>query len=229
MVPNNGSKVKILAISDQHGYLPDIPECDLLLVAGDLCPDRINQERWFKEKWIPWILAQPIKQCFATWGNHDYYGERLLNEDIDTYGVQKDNKTIRIVTDQLLEVDGLRVYLTPWSNTFGNWAFMQQPEELKTVYEKIPIGLDVLVSHQPPIGYGSDCYYLNPNTGAWTREEVGSKELLDVIVDRKPKAVVCGHIHSGYGTYDCDGIKIYNVAVVNEEYQLVNKPTEIVL
>jgi hypothetical protein len=34
------------------------------------------------------------------------------------------------------------------------WAFMKQPTELAHVYAGIPDGIDVLVTHQPPLYYG---------------------------------------------------------------------------
>lgn len=223
--------MKILAISDQHGHLPEIPECDLLLVGGDLCPDTFGgmtarafpdrQLSWFENEWMAWRHKQPAKRVALTWGNHDYCGNLLLNG-------QKDDDTF-IVSDKELNIDGLRLWLTPWSNEFYYWAFMKPPKELEAIYKEIPEGIDILVSHQPPFGYGSQCIYWDPFTGKRKVEEVGSKELAEQLYRIKPKAVVCGHIHSGFGKYECNGIPIYNVSVVNEKYELVNKPTEIVL
>jgi Icc-related predicted phosphoesterase len=103
------------------------------------------------------------------------------------------------------------------------WAFMKEPRELERVYAAIPDGVDVLVSHQPPHGYGDRTFDLD----AGKVEHVGSRELLAAIKRASPKVVICGHVHGGFGAYEHDGIPIYNVSVVDEAYRLVNQPTVI--
>jgi hypothetical protein len=109
------------------------------------------------------------------------------------------------------------VWATPWSNMFMRWAFMKRPHELAQIYAAVPVGVDVLVSHQPPLGHGDRTF----NLDSGRVDHVGSRELLDAIERVRPKVVICGHVHGGFGRYEYQGVPIPNVTVVDEKYRLV--------
>jgi hypothetical protein len=172
-------------------------------------------------EWSPWRMRQPAGAVCATWGNHDFYGEHQGEAEVEFPG------PTRIAIDSLLEIGGLTIWFSPWSNEFMRWAFMKPAAELEGFYAQIPAGVDVLVSHQPPYGYGDQM----PADAAKqiVAEHVGSQQLLTAIDRVKPRVVVCGHIHSGYGFYTHGATRIYHVSIVDDDYRLVRGATEIVL
>src|SRR3990167_818471 len=101
--------MRIVALSDQHGHLPDIPPCDLLIIAGDVCPDRFGpfwamhapeqQRSWFDRHVRPWLAEVPATHKLLTWGNHDWCGlrhkdniSRLLKGQEPKIGGKKDKE-----------------------------------------------------------------------------------------------------------------------------------------
>jgi hypothetical protein len=230
--------MRIVALSDQHGYLPEIPPCDLLIVAGDVCPDRLGpfsamyhpdrQKAWFDRVVRPWLARAPAKHRILTWGNHDWCGQacsfrRHLPPEASTSELQIVVDEAACVPRSGRQSASISVWATPWSNQFMKWAFMKEPAELAGVYATIPIGVDILVSHQPPFGYGDR----SAESTSGRTVHLGSHELLGAIDRVRPKLVICGHIHNGYGRDEYAGIPIYNVSVVDELYRLVHQPTEI--
>lgn len=79
----------------------------------------------------------------------------------------------------------------------------EETDELEAVYAAIPEGIDILVSHQPPLYYGDRTF----NLDAGRVEHVGSRELLDAVERVRPRIVVCGHVHGGFGRYGHQGIR----------------------
>lgn len=220
-------------MSDLHGQLPEIPECDVLVLAGDLFPDRLPSTNWarfepecqghfMKMRFLPWLRQGKFIHAVGTYGNHDYAGlhpERYLTP----------HDPLELLVDQSWIFQGVKFWFSPWSRLFMDWAFMKDEVQLAAIYSQIPDDTNVLVSHQPPYGY---C-----DTIEKRGECLGSIALLDAMKRVKPEILICGHIHGGYGKtsrlwYGGDSTQpaqsrtqVFNVSVVNESYKLVHPAT----
>jgi hypothetical protein len=127
--------------------------------------------------------------------------------------------------DELVTVCGRTMWFSPWTPNLPKWAFQANGVEAAEKFEAIPENLDILVSHVPPHGYGDVCYDWVEGGNA----HVGSRELLISILDKKPKLIVCGHIHEGYGSYKYEHGEVFNVSYMDGEYNPVNPPVVIEL
>jgi Icc-related predicted phosphoesterase len=210
--------MKIVAVSDLHGMLPDIPPCDLLLLAGDITPVKNHevgfQARWLGSEFRRWLECQPARKVVGVAGNHDFIFEKapeLVPPDLPWTYLQ----------DALLGWEGLRIYGTPWQPWFFDWAFNLDEEDLRPKWERIPLGTDILVLHGPPHGYGDGV----PERGGRVRH-CGSPSLLEHIELIRPKLVVYGHIHEGRGEWRLGDTVLANVTQVDADYYPVYAPWE---
>lgn len=214
--------MRIVALSDCHGCLPEtVPECDLLLLAGDLCPTRdhscLFQAQWLGGEFRDWLTRQPARRIVGIAGNHDLIFERaahLVPGDLPWTYLQ----------DSGVEWEGLRIWGTPWQPWFFDWAFNGGPEPLKRIWSRIPDDTDILLVHGPPFGYGDA---VSSRQGEVRR--TGCPHLLERIQAIAPKLVVFGHIHEGRGEWQLGRSLLANVTLLDEGYRPIYQPWQTVL
>lgn len=213
--------MKFICTSDLHGSLPELHESspdDIILIAGDIGVDfylgKPEVLPWYRDVFAPWAAKIP-GQIHMTWGNHDFIGERLPDLKWNDYLPPN----VHVHVDQQVELGGKKIWFSPWTPTFGLWAFMEYDLRLVSRYDKIPLDTEIIVSHGPP-------YKLGDRTDSGTY--AGSKSLR-AACDRLPdlQAIVCGHIHEGFGVYKRERYTIYNVSYVDSSYAPVNPPVSI--
>ena len=226
--------MKICCISDIHGYLPEIPQADLLIIAGDICPDAWSktfefgknpdvffQLNWLQTEFALWLENLPVKKVIGIWGNHDFIGERIVRGSAVLA-----NLPWTILTDSRTEFEGLKIYGSPWQPWFHDWAFNLFEDELKRKWEFIPDDTHILIVHGPAHGIGdlAPRMITDDNETEWPAgEHTGSPSLLKKIQELPElKLFVCGHIHEGYGQYKLDNKVIINASIMDGR---TNDPT----
>jgi len=208
--------LKVVAISDQHGVLPDVPSCDLCIIAGDVCP-ATNHQLWYQEHWLDtnfryWLKKIDAKKIVGIAGNHDYIFQNAPQKVPSLpWTYLQDSKT---------EFEGYKIWGTPWQPWFFDWAFNLYEKDLLEKWALIPNDTDILVVHGPPYGYGDKA----PRVGGKGYELVGSPGLLKKIQEVKPKLVVFGHIHEGRGEWNDGTTQFANVTILDGKYKHVHKP-----
>lgn len=230
-------KVKIIAISDVHGMIElrkiaDIAirrKAHILAIAGDIQnidADR-SREGYFEDEFLGMVdlLEENGVHVVGTPGNHDFYIQSKIGWKGFVDGVPN------ILVDKPAEIYGISFWCTPWVPTIsGNWAYEADEFVLSDKFADIPEGVDVLISHTPPLGGAFNAFDVSLQRNSFPRRHLGSRALFDEIVKKKPKCVVCGHIHTG----DHSLCRIGNTAVINcslldEHYREAYKPAEIMV
>lgn len=202
--------VKVLAASDLHSFLPNIPECDVLILGGDICPDGRPslQSNWLETIFRKWLDAIPAKEIIGVAGNHD----KIFEEASEL--VPK-NLRWHYLQDSSVELFGLKFYGTPWQLPFWG-AFNADEESLKEIYKGVPLDTDVFISHGPPYAIGDDV----------NGRLEGSHALRECLFKIKPKLAVFGHIHPAFGQWKIDEVTFANVSLLNDALEVVHLPVE---
>lgn len=200
--------MRILHISDTHQFHQQMPinrfeGIDIVIHSGD-CSNVYNPVLNSIEVtgFIAWYRTVPVKYKIYVAGNHDTSIERrmITHKNFEEAG-------IIYLENEDITIDGIKFYGSPYTPTFGNWAFMKAREKINRVWEAIPDDTDVLIVHGPPKGVRDLSYDREGNL-----EFCGCSALMKRCWALKDtlKLVVFGHIHNMDGVETNQGISHYS-------------------
>jgi Icc-related predicted phosphoesterase len=151
---------------------------------------------------LDWYKEVPVKHRIYVAGNHDSSIERRLVTPGDFLA-----GGIMYLENQLTTIEGIRIYGSPITPTFGNWSFMKARDKMHQVWQAVPDNTDILVVHGPPKGVRDLSFSRHGEL-----EMCGDLSLMKRCYQLKDtlKAVCFGHIHNMEGIDTNQGISRYS-------------------
>ncbi|PNS13967.1 hypothetical protein CAC42_6480 [Sphaceloma murrayae] len=218
--PSPPNPIRVVCISDTHNTRPELPPGDILIHAGDLTEtgsfDEIQRE-------LDWLSSQPHAHKLLIAGNHDVlldpaflsshperrYGSTNSHHDLNFGSVIYLQDTSTTLTFSSPAPSGpsstnprtLTILGSPRTPRYGLSAFQYPPSSppWHDLFSSLPRSPDIVITHGPPKHHldKRDFY------------RAGCPYLAEEIARAKPKLVVFGHIHAGYGREDVvlDGVQ----------------------
>ena len=209
--------VKLVCLSDTHGRHAEvnIPECDILLFAGDFSSSGRPHE---VTSFLDWFSVQPAKHLCYIAGNHDLSYQNNPQFKLNMINAYP---SLHYLESSGVVLCGLNIWGSPYSPVFGNWAFMLREKPIQEEWAKIPNNTDVLITHGPPLGI--------LDTVSFTGDMAGCKSLAKRIDQLGSiKVSVFGHIHQQeQQTRMISGVTFVNAAICDDDYYATSKPVTV--
>lgn len=210
--------MKIIAISDIHGYLPELDPCDVVCISGDIIPLEIQKDIfqswwWFNNTFRKWTNKLDCEKVIIIGGNHDFFleGEEPFEMEKVVY-----------LRDSDYEYEGIKFWGSPWITGLPYWAFNVSEQEQEKLFNLIPNNIDILLTHTPPFDI-QDIARVDWQQG--NPIDYGSKALTKIIPLKNPRYVLSGHIHSGnHERIEFNKSILYNVSLKDETYDVSYNP-----
>lgn len=216
--------MKAITFSDTHNLHDGVklPKCDIAFFNGDFSGRGNKFETLYFLRWLS--RQDQCRYKVMIPGNHDICFDPKFNDETHAQNwwlehFKKLYSNITILVDEMVEIEGIKIYGSPasiWRNG-DRWAFNYREDEIHTIWEKIPKGMDVIMTHSPAF---------NILDQIESGKKVGCMSLGKVLRDLKPQYHLCGHIHESYGVEKREDTTHINGALVNLDYELYNNPVE---
>lgn len=222
-------RLRLCHVSDTHGGFPRLHgRYDAVIHTGDFFPNSHHvqtgnkvQEAIFQMNWLESHVADLKQQLqghpyLFVLGNHDFVRPEMVEQFLNSEGVQAIDLTDKIVTHQ-----GVNFYGFPYVPTIGGnmWNYEKAIPEMQEEVDKMVEVLnktyvDVLACHAP-IYKCLDLSYANQILGNSVMAHALDYKLSK---DMMPTTYLCGHIHEAHGLTLHNGMLVSNAAIT---YQII--------
>lgn len=213
--------MKIIAISDTHCKWNklQIPECDILISAGDYS---FRGEKHVVKDFHKWLSKQKAKHIISVQGNHELWVEENFLEAKQV--AEEACPGVHFIDEGLVEIEGIKIWGSAITPFFCDWAWNRHPGEITKHWNRIPNDTNILITHGPPYDILDKTIYAN---GDPRPEPLGCYQLMERIKQLKDLDLhFFGHIHHpGGGQVHKDGVSFYNSAICDEAYCPTNPLT----
>ncbi|OHS94036.1 Metallophosphoesterase MPPED2 [Tritrichomonas foetus] len=229
--PKAENSIRLFCFSDTHSQHDKIPKewihpADIALFAGDFSNLGSFSDT---QNFISFFSSLPCTYKVMIAGNHeltfdverrhdiiDRFISHHPNENVDSIKqLILESEQIIYLEDSMIELMGVKIYGSPYSPFFCNWAFPTFDQEKGSRWKKISNECDVLLVHGPPKKI------LDLST---RNVHCGCPYLGKMIKKINPALCVFGHIHETYGLVKKGKTTFANVSTLNVRYEVTNKP-----
>lgn len=220
-IPRLPDHIRFVCLSDTHDRTNsmNIPQGDVILHSGDFT--RAGDEKDVK-RFESFLSKLPHRNKIVIAGNHD------LTFDLENYSSLQKNftnlkkiinpahikgllKSCTYLEDSSINIGGYKIYGSPWTPTFFDWAFnLDRGANISAKWDIIESDTDILLTHGPPHGILDMCH---------DGVHAGCEALLIKVLEIKPLVHLFGHIHEGYGVLANENTTFINGSNCNLRYQ----------
>ena len=169
--------MRILIISDTHSKHNQIPSKYLLNTDGSIdaiihCGDVSSIGRKHEiVDFLEWYSKLPFKHKIFIAGNHDFFfdydwkpytvagqirfgglyaGLHTKEEVEETLALYPQ---VTYLNDTSVEIDGVKIFGSPVTSWFHDWAFNREPNDIIKHWALIPSDTNIICTHGPIRGY----------------------------------------------------------------------------
>lgn len=183
--------MRIVQISDthnRHNLIKNLPQGDVIIHCGDISDNGTEEEVL---DFLNWFIELPYPHKIFITGNHD-----LCLWDAEN--IEDLPEDVHFLQDRGITIDGISFFGLAY-----NHSEMQ-----------IPSGLDVLITHEPPMKILDKTVGVN-----W-----GNLPLRKRVIEVQPRYHLFGHAHEAQGILKKDGIVFSNGSLLNDYGYVMYQP-----